>query len=163
MRHTRTRTRIFGPGEEDGKEGEGTREYGVAQRSSRPGARASARTKVSRRCFAAGLGCASVARRGLGSGRYTFRVARMSDSVRVAVRLRPYIHKYEINVETGKPLPHVKKCVSMKPPQTIVTDPKTGKQQTFTYDFSYDSFDPASKDYASQEVVLKQNTVLFYH
>ena len=76
-----------------------------------------------------------------------------SASVQVAVRMRCFIHAYEIDKKTGVPHPHVKKIVHMDPPSTVITHPDTGKEHTFTYDFSYDSSDPKSDNYASQETV----------
>jgi hypothetical protein len=77
----------------------------------------------------------------------------MTDSVQVAVRLRPYVHAYEIDPTTKQPLPHVTKVVTIEQPVTLIRDPKTDKETQFTYDFSYDSFDPSSKTFASQETV----------
>ena len=76
-----------------------------------------------------------------------------SASVQVAVRMRCFIHAYEIDKKTGVPHPHVKKIVHMDPPSTVITHPDTGKEHTFTYDYSYDSSDPKSDNYASQETV----------
>jgi kinesin family member 1 len=79
----------------------------------------------------------------------------MTDSVQVAVRLRPYIHSYEIDPKTKEPLAHVTKVVSIDQPVTIIRNPKDGKETQFTYDYSYDSFDSESKQFASQETVWK--------
>ena len=77
----------------------------------------------------------------------------MTDSVQVAVRLRPFIHAYEIDTKTRLPHAHVSKVVTIKQPTTIIRDPNSGKETQFTYDFSYDSFDSSSKNFASQETV----------
>ena len=77
----------------------------------------------------------------------------MTDSVQVAVRLRPFIHAYEIDTKTRLPHAHVSKVVTIKQPTTIIRDPNSGKETQFTYDFSYDSFDSSSKNFASQKTV----------
>ena len=74
-------------------------------------------------------------------------------SVQVAVRMRCFIHAYEIDKKTGLPHPHVKKILRMDPPATIITHPETGQDHTFTYDYSYDSSDSKAEGYASQETV----------
>ena len=53
-------------------------------------------------------------------------------SVQVAVRMRCFIHAYEIDKKTGLPHPHVKKILRMDPPATIITHPETGQDHTFT-------------------------------
>ena len=77
----------------------------------------------------------------------------MTDSVQVAVRLRPFIHAYEIDLKTREPLPHVTRVVTMEDKTTIIRDPETSKETQFTFDYSYDSFDSTSKSFASQETV----------
>jgi hypothetical protein len=77
----------------------------------------------------------------------------MADSVQVAVRLRPFIHAYEIDPKTREPHKHVTKVITIEQPTTIIRDPNSGKETQFTYDYSYDSFDPSSKSFASQETV----------
>ena len=37
-------------------------------------------------------------------------------SVQVAVRLRPFVHAYEINLETREPLKHISKVVTIDDP-----------------------------------------------
>ena len=76
-------------------------------------------------------------------------------SVQVAVRLRPFVHAYEIDTETRLPLQHISKVVSIDAPTTTIVDPSSGSEHRFTFDFSYDSFDPESEGYASQAVVWR--------
>eukprot|EP00761_Pharyngomonas_kirbyi_P009838 gb/GECH01009856.1/.p1 GENE.gb/GECH01009856.1/~~gb/GECH01009856.1/.p1 ORF type:complete len:1270 (+),score=336.42 gb/GECH01009856.1/:1-3810(+) len=55
-----------------------------------------------------------------------------SDSVRVAVRVRPFNEREK---KAGA------NCVvEMEGPNTTITNPENGQKKTFTYDFSYDSF-----------------------
>lgn len=58
----------------------------------------------------------------------------MTDSVQVAVRVRPFNDREK---DMGSEL-----IISMNGPSTTITDPITGKERTFTFDFSYNSFDP---------------------
>ena len=75
----------------------------------------------------------------------------MSDEegVKVAVRVRPFA-SYERDKGA--------KCVvRMDGAQTIVTDPTTGKQKSFTFDFSYNSFvGPDDPGHASNDLVYQQ-------
>ena len=72
-----------------------------------------------------------------------------SEAIQVAVRVRPFA-SYE--KERGA------KCVvDMKGAQTIVTNPSSGKQKPFTFDYSYNSFvAPGEPGYASNELVYQQ-------
>ena len=81
------------------------------------------------------------------------RVAMSTSSVQVAVRCRCFIHAYEMDKKTGVPHPHVKKIIRIEPPVTYITNPETGQEKQFTYDFSYDSFDTTADHYASQATV----------
>ena len=71
----------------------------------------------------------------------------MQDQLRVAVRVRPFIHHYEKGA----------KCIIKmvkRTEQTIITHPKSGKERCFTFDKSYDSFLPSNHpDHASQLTV----------
>ena len=74
----------------------------------------------------------------------------MSDeAIQVAVRVRPFA-SYE--KERGA------KCViKMNGAQTAVVDPSTGKEKTFTFDYSYNSFvDRSDENHASNDLVYKQ-------
>ena len=75
----------------------------------------------------------------------------MSDEegVKVAVRVRPFA-AYERDKGA--------KCVvRMDGAQTIVTDPTTGKQKPFTFDYSYNSFvGPEDPGHASNDLVYQQ-------
>ena len=71
----------------------------------------------------------------------------MTDTVKVAVRMRPFVHTYEEGA----------RCIIKMDPatqQTIITHPETGRTKTFTYDYSYDSFVPEGHpNHANQEKV----------
>ena len=54
----------------------------------------------------------------------------------LAVRMRCYIHAYEVDKATMVPHKHVKKIIRMDPPVTIITHPETGQEKNFTYDFN---------------------------
>lgn len=54
-------------------------------------------------------------------------------SVKVAVRVRPFNDREK---EKGS-----KCCIQMQNPSTLITDPKTGKDRTFTFDYSFWSHD----------------------
>jgi hypothetical protein len=54
-------------------------------------------------------------------------------NVKVAVRVRPFNNR-EIIQNTSR-------CVSMVGKQTIIVDPESGKENKFTYDYSYWSHD----------------------
>ena len=73
--------------------------------------------------------------------------ATMTDTVKVAVRMRPFVHKYEEGA----------RCIIKMDPetqQTIITHPETGRTKAFTYDYSYDSFVPEGHpNHADQETV----------
>jgi len=71
------------------------------------------------------------------------------------VRLRPFVHAYEIDPETRLPLKHVSQVVRIEAPKTVITDPASGKEHAFTFDFSYDSSDPEAAGFASQAVVWR--------
>ena len=93
-----------------------------------------------------------------------------SDNVQVAVRMRPF-NKREtemcVRAQHGNngsdPRPHAdrrgaKLCIRMlqKTAQTIITDPGSGKEHTFTFDYSYNSFvDKEDSDFCSQTTVWK--------
>ncbi|KAF0981975.1 hypothetical protein FDP41_011836 [Naegleria fowleri] len=69
----------------------------------------------------------------------------MADSVKVAVRVRPF-KDYEIQGNA--------KCVvQMNGPQTILIEPKTGKENKFTFDYSYWSFNKSDANYADNQVL----------
>lgn len=74
----------------------------------------------------------------------------MAESIKVAVRVRPYIHAYE-------KVAGIKCCVRMvkETQQTIVSNPSNeGQERAFTFDYSYNSFAPEdSEDHASQDTV----------
>ena len=55
------------------------------------------------------------------------------EAVKVAVRVRPF-NKREKEASA-------KLCVGMTGNTTIITNPQTGEEKKFTYDFSYWSFD----------------------
>ena len=82
-------------------------------------------------------------------------MSKSTSSVQVAVRMRCFIHAYEVDKATMVPHKHVKKIIRMDPPVTIITHPETGQEKNFTYDFSYDSFDSKAEGFASQETVWK--------
>lgn len=80
-------------------------------------------------------------------------------SVKVAVRVRPF-NQREIGKESQC-------CIRMEGDTTYITDPKTGVQKKFTFDYSYwshDGFkedkngifvkDSPSSNYASQKMVF---------
>lgn len=54
-------------------------------------------------------------------------------SVKVAVRVRPF---NERELEKGANI-----CINMQGPSTVITDPSTGKDRTFTFDYSFWSHD----------------------
>lgn len=59
-------------------------------------------------------------------------------SVKVAVRVRPFNDRER---ERG-----AKCCVVMQGPSTLITDPQTGKERTFTFDNSFWSHDGFTED-----------------
>ncbi|CAK4264713.1 unnamed protein product [Aphanomyces euteiches] len=68
----------------------------------------------------------------------------MGDNVQVAVRVRPFNER-----EKASDVGMVKETQ-----QTIITDPDTGVDKSFTFDFSYDSFSPPGDPrHASQDTV----------
>eukprot|EP00899_Mesostigma_viride_P015380 jgi/Mesvir1/23843/Mv10646-RA.2 len=69
-----------------------------------------------------------------------------SENVRVAVRCRPFN-------EREKQLSSVC-CLKMEGDTTIITHPQTGASKSFTFDYSYWSFDEKDPHYASQETVF---------
>ncbi|KAL9656423.1 hypothetical protein ABK040_005188 [Willaertia magna] len=72
-------------------------------------------------------------------------MAQNGDAVKVAVRVRPF-KDYEIE---GK-----SKCiVQMNGPQTILTEPGTGKEYKFSFDFSYWSFDKNDSNFANNQTL----------
>ena len=63
-------------------------------------------------------------------------------SVKVAVRVRPYNQREKDGGSTC--------CVQMNGPTTILTDPTTGKEKPYTFDYSFwshDSFDTQEDGY----------------
>ncbi|KAE8976324.1 Kinesin-like protein [Phytophthora rubi] len=72
----------------------------------------------------------------------------MSENVQVAVRVRPF-NEREKSMESTSCIRMVKETQ-----QTIITDPETNVEKAFTFDYSYNSFAPASEpDHASQQTV----------
>ncbi|KAJ8563848.1 hypothetical protein ON010_g7499 [Phytophthora cinnamomi] len=72
----------------------------------------------------------------------------MSENVQVAVRVRPFNEREKSMDSTS--------CIRMvkETQQTIITDPETNVEKAFTFDYSYNSFVPASEpDHASQQIV----------
>ncbi|EQC35875.1 hypothetical protein SDRG_06625 [Saprolegnia diclina VS20] len=72
----------------------------------------------------------------------------MGDNVQVAVRVRPFNERERGMNSTS--------CIRMvkETQQTIITDPETNVDKSFTFDFSYDSFSPpGDPQHASQDVV----------
>ncbi|OQS03711.1 kinesin [Thraustotheca clavata] len=72
----------------------------------------------------------------------------MGDNVQVAVRVRPFNEREKSMNSTS--------CIRMvkETQQTIITDPDTNIEKSFTFDFSYDSFSPPTDPcHASQDVV----------
>ncbi|KDO30097.1 hypothetical protein SPRG_05288 [Saprolegnia parasitica CBS 223.65] len=72
----------------------------------------------------------------------------MGDNVQVAVRVRPFNERERGMSSTA--------CIRMvkETQQTIITDPETNVDKSFTFDFSYDSFSPPDDpQHASQDVV----------
>lgn len=72
----------------------------------------------------------------------------MSENVQVAVRVRPFNEREKSMKATC--------CIRMLPEtqQTIITDPETSQDKSFTFDFSYNSFvDASSPEFASQDTV----------
>ncbi|OQR83118.1 kinesin-like protein [Achlya hypogyna] len=72
----------------------------------------------------------------------------MGDNVQVAVRVRPFNEREKSMNSTS--------CIRMvkETQQTIITDPESGVDKSFTFDFSYDSFSPPDDpQFASQDVV----------
>lgn len=70
------------------------------------------------------------------------------------VRVRPFVRREK---KLGC------KCViEMDGPQTTITDPKTGKKHTFTFDYSYWSHDNRNGNIADQQTVYEDlgNNVL---
>jgi len=73
----------------------------------------------------------------------------MAEALRVAVRVRPYIHDYE-------KVDGIRNIIRMDGNQTIITNPETNTEKAFTFDFSYDSFaDSSDPNHASQDTVWK--------
>lgn len=73
----------------------------------------------------------------------------MSESVRVAVRVRPFIHEYE----KAKGIRNIIR-MDRETQQTIIINPDTGVEKIYTFDYSYNSFVPDEHpDHASQETV----------
>jgi hypothetical protein len=68
-----------------------------------------------------------------------------SDSVRVAVRVRPFNDR---EIRLGS-----KPCIKMQGEETQITSPD-GKVFKFTYDYSYWSHDESASLFASQEIVF---------
>ncbi|GBG27336.1 Kinesin-related protein 1 [Hondaea fermentalgiana] len=73
----------------------------------------------------------------------------MAEAVRVAVRVRPFIHEYE----KAKGVRNIIK-MDKNTQQTIIVNPDTGAEKVYTFDYSYNSFVPADHpDHADQETV----------
>jgi hypothetical protein len=66
-------------------------------------------------------------------------------NVKVAVRVRPFNQREIIQ--------NTKRCIQMVGNQTVITDPETGKENRFTYDYSYWSHDK-TQEFADQGVVF---------
>lgn len=66
-------------------------------------------------------------------------------SVKVAVRVRPF-NKREKSRNASK-------IIEMQGASTRIVNPTNAKPNTFTFDFSHDSFDPSSDNFAKQEKV----------
>ena len=78
----------------------------------------------------------------------------MTDTVKVAVRLRPFVHAYEKGSRNI-----VKMDAATQ--QTVITHPETGRSKTFRYDYSYDSFVPeGDPNHASQDKVWEDLGIL---
>lgn len=80
-------------------------------------------------------------------------------SVKVAVRVRPFNEREK---ERG-----AKCCIDMQGPSTLITDPSTNKERTFTFDYSFWSHDsfieqpdgllvPEGEKYADQRSVYNK-------
>ncbi|KNC56173.1 kinesin family member 1B [Thecamonas trahens ATCC 50062] len=69
-----------------------------------------------------------------------------SDTVQIAVRMRPF-NAREKKLKTAK-------CVDMVGQMCTVTDPESGKERQFSFNYCYDSFEPGSENFASQEIVF---------
>ncbi|ETV80714.1 hypothetical protein, variant [Aphanomyces astaci] len=72
----------------------------------------------------------------------------MGDNVQVAVRVRPFNDREKSMNSVC--------CIRMikETQQTIITDPDTAVEKSFTFDFSYDSFSPpGDPKHASQDIV----------
>eukprot|EP00232_Nephroselmis_pyriformis_P027156 CAMPEP_0182869090 /NCGR_PEP_ID=MMETSP0034_2-20130328/9713_1 /TAXON_ID=156128 /ORGANISM="Nephroselmis pyriformis, Strain CCMP717" /LENGTH=382 /DNA_ID=CAMNT_0025001529 /DNA_START=206 /DNA_END=1351 /DNA_ORIENTATION=- len=68
-------------------------------------------------------------------------------NVRVAVRCRPFNDRErDMGAEC---------CVTMTDKATTIFNPVTKQERTFTFDYSYWSFDPKAENYATQDTVFK--------
>ncbi|KNC49146.1 uncharacterized protein AMSG_11851 [Thecamonas trahens ATCC 50062] len=70
-----------------------------------------------------------------------------TSSVQIAVRMRPF-NEREKKLKTAK-------CVEMVGQMCTVTDPESGKERQFSFNYCYDSFQPGSEHFASQEMVFR--------
>lgn len=70
----------------------------------------------------------------------------MGESVRVAVRVRPFNQR---EIEKGS-----KAVIKMVDKTTFITDPSTGQEKSFAFDHSYWSFDNTDPNYASQQTLF---------
>jgi kinesin family protein 1 len=68
-------------------------------------------------------------------------------SVKVAVRVRPF--------NTREKDRHAALIIEMQGAATRITNPTTGRSNTFTFDHSFWTHDPASPHYANQEHVYE--------
>lgn len=69
----------------------------------------------------------------------------MPDNVQVAVRVRPF-NSRELALGEKRSI------IRMNGPSTSIVDTK-GEERRFTFDYSFDSFDPTDKNFADQDDV----------
>lgn len=80
---------------------------------------------------------------------YTLDFQTMSDSVKVAVRVRPYISGIDGKQTTFK-------CgVKMGGPSTTVFNPDTNESKTFSFDYSFWSYDANDSHYVDNKKVYE--------
>jgi hypothetical protein len=70
----------------------------------------------------------------------------MSDTIKVAVRVRPF--------NTREKDRNAKCIISMSGKSTTIRNPESGDEKTYTFDYSYWSHDTSTPDFADQKKVF---------